>query len=263
MTDDRRPMTVNLSYSSQGNGRPLIIMHGLMGSQRNWLSIAKKLAEKFHVYNLDMRNHGASPWSEDTSYKAMAEDVRLFMQNAGIEKAIVMGHSMGGKVAMMLALLYPELVEKLIAVDIAPVKYVPAMRTNLEAMAKVDLTSVQKRADADAQLAEYIQNASTRYFLLQNLILEDGKASWRANLTVLLRDLDNIADFPDTASLGKYLGPTLFVAGEKSYFITKDYLPAIRLLFPNFLLKTIPGAGHLVHIEKPAEFITAIEQFCR
>ena len=250
-----------LAAVEYGQGPPLIVLHGLFGSGRNWTSVAKRLAASRRVFTLDLRNHGASPWAETMSYQDMAEDVRGFIAAHGLGRVTVMGHSMGGKVAMTAALLYPELVEKLVVVDIAPVDNPPTLLAYVRAMREVDLTKVTRRSEVDAQLAPVIQDASERQFLVQNLATENGKLVWRLNLEAIERNFPDIIGFPEMRPGQVYAGPALFVAGRRSTYVKPEHAEPIRGLFPRAEVVRIPDAGHWVHAERPDAFIETVMPF--
>lgn len=254
-------MTVELAFAEAGEGPPLLILHGLFGSGRNWASVAQKLAASRRVITLDLRNHGASPWADAMTYDAMADDVRAFASARGFARFDLMGHSMGGKAAMALALRRGDLVERLIVVDVAPVSYPPALLAYVRALRAVDLGRVARRADADAQLAAAIPDPGERGFLLQNLVIEGGRARWRLNLPVLERAMAEIAGFPDDMAGRAYAGPALFVAGARSGYVAPEHVPAVERLFPRARIVRVPEAGHWVHAERPAEFLAAVTPF--
>lgn len=238
---------------------PLLIAHGLFGSARNWGMISKKLASDRQVIAVDMRNHGDSPWDAVHSYPAMAEDLAAVIEAHG-GRAAVMGHSMGGKTSMVLALTRPELVERLIVVDIAPITYAHDQDSNIAAMRAVDLSQVKRRADAEADLARHVDDPVLRGFFQQNLRLSPEGASWRVNLDALSDQMPVILGFPE--GIGRpYEGPTLFVTGETSTYTRPENWPGIEALFPAARHSVIPGAGHWVHAEAPAPFVAAVEAF--
>lgn len=241
-------------------GTPLLVMHGLFGSARNWQGHLKKLAERRPVYALDMRNHGGSPWSDVMTYPAMAADLVRFMDDRGFARAQLLGHSMGGKAAMACALAHPDRVEKLVVADISPVSYGHSHANYVAAMKAVDLDAAGRRAEAEAQLTPAVPEAGIRGFLGQNLVTEDGKLRWRLNLDVLDRAMDDLVDFPDFGG-ATYGGPTLFVGGAKATYILPEYHDAIRRHFPTAEIEMIPDTGHWLHAEKPVEFLGIVERF--
>lgn len=251
---------MKLNYKRFGEGDPLIVLHGLFGSLDNWMTLGKMWSDKFDVILVDQRNHGQSPHSEDFSYSTMADDLLLLMNDLGLDRAIILGHSMGGKTAMEFSMLHPEKVEKLVVVDIAPVKYQVHHYSIIDALKSVPLQDVASRKEAEAYLAEHIAELGTRQFLLKNLYWrEKTQLAWRFNLEVLANEILPISEY-DIAK-GVYENDTLFVKGEKSDYIVQKYLPLIELKFPNYKLETIKGAGHWVHAEKMKEFNATINQF--
>ncbi|TCL10255.1 pimeloyl-ACP methyl ester carboxylesterase [Shimia isoporae] len=233
---------------------PLLIVHGLFGSGRNWGAIAKRLAPKRQVIAVDQRNHGNSPWFDSHSYMDMADDLAEVVTHFG-GRMDVCGHSMGGKAAMTLALTRPELVNRLIVADIAPVPYSHDQNENIEAMRSVDLTKVTKRADASAQLALRIPDTTLQSFFTQSLDVKERR--WRLNLDVLEREMDKILSFPELD--GVFEGPTLFLSGAASTYVLPEHRTTIRGKFPKARFAKITGAGHWLHAEKPREFIASVE----
>lgn len=243
-----------------GSGRPVVILHGLFGSARNWSTIARRLGETRHAIALDLRNHGGSPWTEEMSYPAMAADVRDVVAPFG--RSALVGHSMGGKTAMAVALLYPGLVERLAVVDIAPVAYSGRQHgAYIRAMREVDLSAVRRRAEVEEALRPGVDDPAIRAFLLQNLAAdESGGMRWRINLDVLGRALPEIMDWPELAGR-RYDGPVLVLAGERSDYIRPDHHARIHGYFPAAEIKTVPGAGHWPHAEQPDAFLRLLQPF--
>ncbi|MBF0334806.1 MAG: alpha/beta fold hydrolase [Alphaproteobacteria bacterium] len=239
-----------------GAGRPIVIAHGLFGSGRNWASVAKALGERFHVFTVDLRNHGDSPWAESSDYLGMAEDLAAFV--APLDRPVVVGHSMGGKVAMVLALTRPALVGGLVAVDIAPVAYRHSMIGYARAMRAIDLAAITRRSQVDEALKPQIPDPRIRLFLMQNLVFEGGLARWRVNLDALIAHMDEIMGFP--LAEGAYSGPTLVLAGETSPYVPGSE-PAIRHFFPAASIETVPGAGHWAHADRPDWMIERLARF--
>ena len=232
-------------------GTPLLIAHGLFGSARNWGVIAKRLSADRPVIVVDMRNHGNSPWFDSQSYADMAADL------AGVidQPMDVLGHSMGGKAAMVLALKHPEKLRRLIVADIAPVPYQHTQMGPLSAMRQVDPAKVSNRNDAKEQLGDLEPGVAD--FLLQSLDMKEKR--WRLNLDVLEADMPQIVGFPDVT--GVFDGPTLFLSGANSTYVLPEHRPIIKPLFPNAKFAKIPGAGHWLHAEKPREFEAAATAF--
>lgn len=254
-------MPVPLHVAEYGAGPPVVLLHGLFGSGRNWATVARHLAARHLVLAVDLRNHGGSPWSDRMDYSEMAGDLQALLRTRDLRHVALLGHSMGGKTAMLTALQHADHVERLIVVDVAPVAYKPVLLDYARAMRAVDLEQVRRRADVDAQLAGAIPDPAERSFLLQNLVLEEGRARWRINLSVLERDLPIISGFPDLAPGSIYGGATLFVAGDRSDYIRPQHELAIRQRFPRAEIVRIADAGHWVHAQQPRAFLETIEPF--
>jgi pimeloyl-ACP methyl ester carboxylesterase len=252
---------MRLNVIEAGAGKPLIIMHGLLGSSRNWGGIATKLGEGRRVMALDLPNHGSSPWTEDTDYPMMAREVARFIEEHVGSPAAVVGHSMGGKTAMLLALTRPELVERLVVVDIAPVSYTHTFAPYIRAMRAAPLGSAERRADIEQSMAGVIPDPRVRAFLMQNLEGSPGHYRWRANLATLGAAMDDILSFPRLPDDAHYDGPALFLHGADSDYVLPQYEDLIMALFPHARLQAVEGANHWVHADKPAEFIAAVTEF--
>ena len=242
----------------RGEGPPLALLHGLFGRAGNFGIVQRELARKFRVLALDLRNHGHSPHAEGMSYSAMADDVLETLRTRGVLPCALVGHSMGGKVAMALALASPGAVSRLAVADIAPAQYGHGMRRYVEAMRAIPLTSELTRAAADAALAEFVPDAVIRAFLLQNLRFGE-KPAWRLGLEEIAAAMPDIEGWPDIAT--RYGGPTLFIAGARSDYIRPEHRPTIRALFPAARFVTLKDAGHWVHADNPAGFVAVIEAF--
>jgi len=252
--------TIQLAFEEFGDpaNRPLIILHGFFASSRNWRLVAQRLAVRFHVYAPDMRNHGASAHHSLMDYPSMSADLLRFMDERGLETANLLGHSMGGKIAMWLTLTNPNRVNKLIVADIAPVSYQHSFDNTVSALKALPLAELSNRKQAETLLASRIPELGYRQFLLQNLILKDGKYCWRIDLDIFQRMAPNIADFPNADHLSPFTGKALFIAGGDSDFVKPENL---NLLFPDAALTTIPGAGHWLHVQQPDVFMTLVENF--
>jgi esterase len=237
---------------------PLVIAHGLFGSARNWSAIGKRLSRDRQVIAVDMRNHGDSPRSPVHDYPSMAADLAETIAAHG-GRADVLGHSMGGKAAMVLALSEPALVNRLIVADVAPVRYGHSQLEYVHAMQAVDLAAVSRRSDADADLARSVPEPSLRAFFLQSLAVRPEGASWKLNLEVLEQQMPAIMDFPDVA--GSFDGRTLFLTGATSTYVRPEHWPRIRAHFPAAEHREIAGAGHWLHAEAPGPFIEAVAGF--
>lgn len=247
-------MLNTIPHTSDGAATKLLIAHGLYGSGRNWGVIAKRLSDRGPVTAVDMRNHGSSPWFDTQSYPEMAQDLAGVIGAGTTGPVDLLGHSMGGKAAMVLALTRPDLVSRLIVADIAPVGYRHSQMQYIHAMRAVDLAQVEKRSDAEAQLAAHVEDKALLSFFTQSLDL--GAKRWRLNLETLECDMPKILDFPDVS--GKFSGPVLFLSGANSDYVTREHRPRIKALFPQAQFAKIPGAGHWLHAEKPREFEAAV-----
>jgi esterase len=252
---------LQLAVSESGVGSPVAILHGLFGSARNWRSIAQQLAAHHRVLVFDLRNHGASPWADGMSYREMVEDLRASLAARDVRRAALIGHSMGGKAAMLAALLYPAEVDRLVVVDVAPAPNPPTLLAYVRAMWALDLGSITRRGEADARLAALVPDPAERGFLLQNLVIRDGAAEWRLNLEAIERDFSAITGFPELPPSASYGGPTLFISGARSDYIAPKHEPTIRRLFSHSRIHRIEGAGHWVHAEQPEAFLRAVEPF--
>lgn len=252
--------TVELAFEEFGDpdNSPLIILHGFFASSRNWRQIAQRLADRFHVYVPDMRNHGASPPHPVMDYPAMAADLLRFIDERGLKTTSLLGHSMGGKVAMWFALELPDRVNKLIVADIAPVSYQHSFDNTVLALKELPLAELSNRKQAETLLAPRIAELSYRQFLLQNLVLKDGKYRWRLDLDIFQRAAPNIAAFPDADHLASFTGKALFIAGGDSDFVQPE---DINSLFPKAAFSTIANAGHWLHVQQPDAFAALVEDF--
>ena len=264
---------MKLHYKKSGQGKPIIILHGLLGMLDNWQTIGKVLSETNTVFLADARNHGHSPHSDIFNYDVMADDINEFMEDEKIDEAILMGHSMGGKTVMKFAQKYPEKVEKFIVVDIAP-KYYPVHHDAIfEALLAVNFTFVKSRKDAEEILAKYITENYVRQFLLKNLYwlphpqpLSNGEGSesshnqlaWRFNLETIYKNLENIGEAMDEKTIEK---SALFLRSEKSNYILDDDFEMLKKKFPQSEIKTIPNTGHWIHSEQPELFVKAVVEF--
>ncbi|MBL6454356.1 alpha/beta fold hydrolase [Belnapia sp. T6] len=250
---------MRLNCVEAGDGPPVILLHGLFGSAQNWGGVQRHLAARHRVLALDLRNHGASRRAAEMDYPAMAADVAETMRALGVAPAAVIGHSMGGKVAMALALAEPALVARLGVVDIAPIAYPPALRPYVAAMQAVPLRSGLTRREADAALAGTIPEPGIRAFLVQNLRMQDDPPRWRLGLEEIAAAMPVIEGFPELP--GRYEGPTLVINGERSSYIQLDLHQRFQALFPAARFATVAGVGHWVHAENPAGFLALVDPF--
>lgn len=237
---------------------PLVIAHGLFGSARNWGVIARRLADTRDVHAVDMRNHGHSAWSDRHSYQDLAADLAEVIEHIGAP-CDLLGHSMGGKASMQLALTQGALVRRLVVADIAPVAYAHDQTRHITSMRALDLTELATRGEADRRLALSVPEDSLRAFFLQSLDLKSTPPKWRLNLDALERQMPEIVGWPGTT--GVFERPTLFLTGAESNYVRPEYRDTIRTLFPAARFARIPGAGHWLHAEKPREFEETIRVF--
>jgi pimeloyl-ACP methyl ester carboxylesterase len=253
-------MSILLNFKKSGQGPPLVILHGVFGSGENWLTVSKQFMPHFEVFLVDQRNHGRSPHTEQFSYDILVEDLLDFANQQGLEKFFLIGHSMGGKVAMKFALKYPERLFKLVIVDIAPRYYRPHHQEIMTAFYSVDLEKMKTRNEADEAMAKHISEMDVRQFLLKNLYRDEaGKFAWRINLPVLEKSVENIGEPLDPKA--RIEVPTIFIKGANSKYISETDEEEINTMFPNSRLVSISGAGHWVQAEKPDEFAGIVNQF--
>ena len=244
-------------------GSPVVVLHGLLGQGRNLATAANGLAARGHrVTMLDLPDHGRSPWTDRLDYPTLARAVADELREEG--PVALLGHSLGGKTAMQVALREPELVSSLVVVDIAPLEYRAGHSehvAHLRAMRGMDLTTLQSRAEADERLAVDVHDARVRAFLLQNLAREDGGWRWRPHLDVLARDLPAVAGFPLPEDVRPYEGPVLCVAGGDSAYVRDEHRERLAELFPRARLVRVKGVGHWVHSEVPDLFVDTVARF--
>lgn len=251
---------MKLHYREMGTGQAMVILHGLFGNSDNWQTHAKKLSDYYRVIVVDQRNHGHSAWSEEFSYDLMAEDLHEIFQELDLKKAILIGHSMGGKTAIRFAQNHSELLEKLVVVDIGVKEYPMHHQEILKGLHAVHLDQINTRSEAEKILTQYIDSNGVRQFLLKNIFwIEKGKLAWRMNIPVLEREMLHIlSKIPDD----EVLIPTLFIRGALSNYILDEDLENLENQFPDMILTTINNAGHWVHAEAPDEFIEQLLSFC-
>ena len=255
-------MLTTTRHGSPTETPPLLIAHGLFGSTRNWGAIAKRMSDSREVLAVDMRNHAGSFWADQHDYPALAADLAQVIEAEG-HPMDVLGHSMGGKAAMMLALTRPDLVNRLVIADIAPVAYAHSQNHLISAMRDLDLSGLDSRTEADSRLAMQIDTPQVRAFLLQSLDLKSQPPRWRLNLDVLESEMDTITGWPSdiAQSLPPFQGPVLFLSGALSDYVQPEARATIRSLFPQARMAKLPGAGHWLHAEKPREFEATLRVF--
>jgi pimeloyl-ACP methyl ester carboxylesterase len=258
---------MKLHYREMGEGKPLMILHGLFGFSDNWQTHAKKLSDYYEVILVDLRNHGRSDWSEEFSYEVMADDIKELVDYLKLEDLILVGHSMGGKVAATFADKYPdsldrypESLEKLVIVDIGIKQYPMHHQHILAGIHSVTLENIKSRRMAEAQLSEHIESNGVRQFLLKNLYwIHKGELAWRMNVDVLEREMEEILT---ALPVTEIMTPTLFIRGELSNYILDEDIDSLEETFPDSELVTIEEAGHWVHAEAPNQFLEALLSFC-
>ncbi|RFC53488.1 alpha/beta fold hydrolase [Brumimicrobium aurantiacum] len=250
---------MELHYKQFGEGKAFVILHGLFGSSDNWQTHGKKIAEYFDVYLVDQRNHGESGWSDDFNYDIMADDLYNFLNEHQLDEIVLMGHSMGGKTALRFAQKHPEMIDKLIIVDMGVKEYPITHDTIIEGLKSIDLSVIDSRSGAAKQLEKYIDNKSIRQFLLKNLYWkEKGQLAWSINLKVLEEKLPEVVK---ALPKKETMLDTLFISGGQSDYVLAEDQDSIRELFPLADFHTIERAGHWIHAEAPEEFIEEVLGF--
>jgi esterase len=253
---------MKLFYRKKGNGPPLIIIHGLLGSSDNWMTISKSFAEHFSVFMIDLRNHGRSPHSEAFSVDAMMDDLLEFMKDQQLNFAAILGHSLGGWIAMNFAVHYPKKVDKLIVVDFAPKKYQNNLIGFLNWLLNWDISRIKSLREADQQLAEIFKEQAVRGFIMKNLKRKKNDGfDWKPNLKAIYNDLDQESGHLDKGQM--FEKPTLFIRGGNSDYIKSQDESLIKEHFPNVTIKTVSVAGHWVHADNPDELVRVVNQFLR
>jgi len=250
---------MELHYRELGQGQPIVMLHGIFGSSDNWLTQSRMLSARFHTYAVDLRNHGQSPHDETFDYPSMVDDVAAFLNTHGIENPVLMGHSMGGKVAMNFAVAHPDKLDKLIVVDIAPKQYNMEDYVVLQGLNAIPIDSVATRQEADDALAQFVPEIDVRQFLLKNLQRKpEGGFKWKLNLPAITANIQNIG-LPLHFE-GTFEKPSLFVRGSKSKYIRDHDFERISAIFTAAEFRTLE-AGHWVPAEKPAEFVQVVTEW--
>lgn len=246
-------MVVLLNSTIRGEGYPVILLHGLFGDGANLNSLARSLTPRYQVHSIDLRNHGRSPHVAEMDYQTMMEDVADYCERNEIAECAVIGHSMGGKVAMSLALSQPDLVNALIVADIAPVKYPPHHDQIFKGLTSLDLRTIKNRSQADDALKPFIEDSAVRQFILKSLVQNSKREfEWRINVEAIVREYEEILSEPYGST--PYSKATLFVLGASSDYMKPEYKNQTLALFPNAKSKIISGASHWLHAEKPETF---------
>ncbi|PWJ44766.1 alpha/beta fold hydrolase [Sediminitomix flava] len=250
---------MNLFYRESGEGEPLIVLHGLFGSSDNWMPQTKILSEKYRVFLVDQRNHGQSPHADEWNYEVMVEDLKAFIEEYDIKNPNILGHSMGGKVAMLFAVKYPELINKLIVVDISPRYYPVHHHSILAGLHSLDLSEIKSRGQADKALAQYVSELGVRQFLLKNLSRTSDGFEWKINLDVISNNIEEVGKaLPEGSSCET---PTLFIGGTLSDYILEKDQEEIPTIFSDVRIEMVEGANHWVQAVKPQELITLVTEF--
>ncbi|MES9993029.1 MAG: alpha/beta fold hydrolase [Candidatus Thiodiazotropha sp.] len=257
-----RDKGIALYYREFGNPEApkLCLLHGLFGSANNWMGVVNCLQDSFHIITPDLRNHGRSPHHEDMDYELMADDLLQLLNSLQADSVYLLGHSMGGKVAMWLALQQPERVEKLIVADIAPVAYAHRFESIFKGLTSLPLDAIRDRQEADRLLAEWVNETGVRQYLLQNLLKQSDGWRWRFNLDVLHGAISDLVGFPEVKQ-GFFAGDALFIHGEKSDYVKVAYRHRIAQLFPHYRLRMLHGAGHWLYAEQPQQFAQVVKSF--
>ncbi len=255
-------MELNYSLLNEGSEHtPIFILHGLLGSLKNWGAIARKLSDKYTVVSVDLRNHGRSPHTKTMSYPEMAEDIIQLVDSLGYQSINILGHSMGGKVAMSCALEYPNRIKTLCVADISPVTYQPKFDDIISALKALPLVQVDNRANADQLLSETIEQPQLRQFFLQNLIKENDHYNWRISLDVIEKAMPVISGFPDYAENRTFNKGAIFLRGANSDYIVPEHHSTIRKRFPQAKIQTLTHSGHWLHAEQPDLFYQSLTEF--
>ena len=251
---------MRLNYKFQGTGRPIVIVHGLFGMLDNWQSIARDLSDSFAVYTLDARNHGRSGHALAMDYNMMAEDIAEFFEEHKISEPCLLGHSMGGKIAMQLALLQPGLLGSLVAIDVAPKAYAPGHLEIMDTLRTANIEGTERRRDVEAQLMQSLGSLAVVRFLMKNLARRpEGGFEWKMNLPVIRKYYEDIIG--GLVLDGAFPGPSLFVRGDRSEYILDSDWPGILQNFPSAELVTIKDAGHWVHADQPKALLSNLRRF--
>ena len=251
-------MALDLAFETLGSGPPLMILHGLFGSRGNWRGIARELATTHTVHTVDLRNHGASPWADSMGYTEMADDVLQLIKFLGLEDATLMGHSMGGKVAMALALRYPQKIGRLVIVDIAPVSYADTLTPFAQAMQSADVVAAASRTEVQRRMQQIVPDEGVIAFLMQNLVTRNDHFDWRLNLIGIGASMQDLCAFPGELAERRFTGPVTVIAGEHSDYVAQRDGSSFRPMFTQVAVDVIDDAGHWVHADQPAAFVRRV-----
>lgn len=252
---------MKLNFKSFGEGQPLIIIHGLLGSLNNWQTLAREFGKHFQTFIIDQRNHGKSDHSNEWNYEVMAKDLKEFIDEHNIENPIILGHSMGGKTVMRFAQDFPNIAEKLIVADISPRYYTPHHQSIFKGLNEIDLANLKSRKEADESLSHYVSNIGERQFLLQNLERTPNGFGWKMNLDVITQNIGNVGEAQEPST--PITTPTLFVRGGNSGYIAQEDEILIPQYFTDVDIKTVQNAGHWLHAEQPQFFFDTVMGFMK
>jgi len=253
-------MALNLICETVGSGPPLVVLHGLFGSSGNWRGVARQLAASHTVHSVDLRNHGASPWVDSMDYLEMADDVLQLCDRLGLKAPAVMGHSMGGKTAMAMALRHPQRVGRLIVVDIAPVSYADTLTPFAEAMRGADVIAAATRTEIQGRLSQTVPDPAVVPFLMQNLVMHNHHFDWRLNLLGISASMPQLCGFPSESLGARFDRPVAVIAGANSDYVTEFDGVEFRPMFPRVTVEVVEGAGHWVHADRPDAFLACVRR---
>ena len=253
-------MALNLACESTGSGPPLVVLHGLFGSSGNWRGIARELAATHTVHCVDLRNHGASPCADSMGYVEMADDVLQLIRTLRLDRPAVLGHSMGGKTVMALALRQPSAVGRLVVVDIAPVGYADTLTPFAEAMRSADVVGAASRTEVQRRLQHSVPDAGVVPFLMQNLVTRNDHFDWRLNVLAISAAMPQLSGFPSELLGARFAGPVTVIAGEHSDYVSEPDGAAFRPMFDDLEVEVVEGAGHWVHADRPSAFLASLRR---
>lgn len=256
-------MALNLSFETVGRGSPLLVLHGLFGSSGNWRSVSRHLAATHTVHCVDLRNHGSSPWADTMGYAEMADDLLQLMDRLALRAPAVIGHSMGGKAAMALALRQPQRVGQLVVVDIAPVSYADTLTPFALAMSGAEVMSTGSLGEVQRRLQQAVPDPTVVPFLMQNLVRHNDHFDWRINLVSICAAMPQLCGFPPELLGASFERPVTVIAGERSDYVPRPGASAFAPMFPHAQVQVLPGAGHWVHADQPAAFVALVKQALR
>lgn len=253
-------MALKLAFETVGSGPPLLVLHGLFGSSSNWRAFARQLAATHTVHSVDLRNHGASPWADSMGYAEMAEDVLQVIDRLGLKQPAVLGHSMGGKTAMALALHHPERVGRLLVIDIAPISYADTLTPFAKAMHDTDVVAAASRSEVQRRLQQLVPDTGVVPFLMQNLVAHNDHFDWRINLMAITAAMPQLCSFPRDLLTARFERRLAVFAGANSSYVAAHDGSAFQPMFPRVAVHVIENAGHWVHADQPAALLAQVAQ---